>query len=73
MIEICRRTSRNTKRWQSGEMCLRPTAAGMLEAEHQFRRIIGYHDLAKLVIAIEHELDQPTVPTAEEPAILLTA
>ena len=74
MIEICRRTSRNTKRWQSGQMCLRWTAAGMLEAEHQFRRIIGYHDLAKLVIAIEHELDQPTVPTAnEEPATLLTA
>ena len=24
MIEICRRTSRNTKRWQSGEICLRP-------------------------------------------------
>jgi hypothetical protein len=29
------------------------TAAGMLVAEQQFRRIIGYRDLAKLVIAIE--------------------
>jgi hypothetical protein len=29
------------------------TAAGMLQAEQQFRRIIGYRDLAKLVIAIE--------------------
>jgi hypothetical protein len=29
------------------------TAAGMLVAEGQFRRIIGYRDLAKLVIAIE--------------------
>ena len=29
------------------------TAAGMLIAEQQFRRIIGYRDLAKLVIAIE--------------------
>ena len=27
-------------------------AAGMLEAEQQFRRIIGYRDLAKLVIAV---------------------
>jgi putative transposase len=35
MIEIVRRTSRNVKRWQSGEMCLRWTAAGMLEAETQ--------------------------------------
>jgi hypothetical protein len=29
------------------------TAAGMLVAEQQFRRIIGYRALAKLVIAIE--------------------
>ena len=29
------------------------TAAGMLLAEQQFRRIIGYRDLAKLVIAVE--------------------
>lgn len=29
------------------------TAAGMLVAEQQFRRIIGYRDLAQLVIAIE--------------------
>jgi hypothetical protein len=26
----------------------------MLQAEQQFRRVIGYSDLAKLVIAIEH-------------------
>jgi putative transposase len=34
------------KRWSSGEMALRWTAAGMLEAEKQFRRIVGYRDLA---------------------------
>jgi transposase-like protein len=56
MIEIVRRTSRNVKRWQSGDMCLRWTAAGMLEAERQFRRIIGYRDLAKLALAIERDL-----------------
>ena len=33
MIECVRRTSRNVKRWQSGEMALRWTAAGMLEAD----------------------------------------
>jgi hypothetical protein len=38
-------------------MCLRWTAAGMLEAERQFRRIIGYHDLAALVVAIDNEHD----------------
>jgi putative transposase len=41
----------------SGEMALRWTAAGMLEAERQFRRIIGYRDLATLVVAIEHDHD----------------
>ncbi len=75
MIEIVRRTSRNVKRWQSGEMALRWTAAGMLEAERQFRRIIGYRDLAKLAIAIEHQLTRRTIahtPT-EEAATLIPA
>jgi transposase-like protein len=53
MIEIVRYTQRNVKRWQDGDMRKRWTAAGMLIAEQQFRRIIGYRDLAKLVIAIE--------------------
>jgi putative transposase len=62
MIECVRRTARNVKRWQSGEMALRWTAAGMLEAEHQFRRIIGYRQLAKLAIAIERDLALSTTP-----------
>ncbi len=56
MIEICRRTSRNVKHWSSGEMCLRWTAAGMLEAERQFRKIIGYQHLAKLAVAVERDV-----------------
>ena len=56
MIEIIRRTSRNVKRWQSGDMCLRWTAAGMLEAETQFRKVVGYSDLAKLALAVERDL-----------------
>ncbi|WP_422718005.1 IS256 family transposase [Gaiella occulta] len=58
MIEIVRRTQRNVKRWSSGEMALRWTAAGMLEAERQFRKIIGYRDLATLLVAIEHDHDR---------------
>ncbi len=74
MIECVRRTSRNVKRWSSGEMALRWTAAGMLEAERQFRRIIGYHDLAKLAVAIEHDLHPRTTPTpTQEAATLITA
>jgi putative transposase len=71
MIECVRRSARNVKRWQSGDMCLRWTAAGMLEAERQFRRIIGYADLAKLVTAIERQFDQPTVPTPTEETVTL--
>ena len=68
MIEIVRRTHRNVKRWSSGEMALRWTAAGMLEAERQFRRIIGYLDLAKLALAIERDLARTTVPSPTEGA-----
>jgi putative transposase len=57
MLEIVRRTQRNVKRWSSGEMALRWTAAGMLEAECQFRKIIGYRDLGALVVAIERDHD----------------
>jgi transposase-like protein len=71
MIECVRRTSRNVKRWQSGEMALRWTAAGMLEAERQFRRIIGYQQLAKLAVAIERELAGSVM--TEEVATLVNA
>ena len=72
MIEIVRRTQRNVKRWQDGDMRKRWTAAGMLVAEQQFRRIIGYHDLATLVIAVErHALraaaDHPDRHESSEP------
>jgi putative transposase len=56
MIETVRRISRNVKRWQNGDMCLRWTAAGMLEAETQFRKVIGHADLAKLAVAVERDI-----------------
>ena len=68
MIEIVRYTQRNVKRWQDGDMRKRWTAAGMLEAEQQFRRIVGYRDLAKLVTAIERHGQPPTVTAARENA-----
>jgi len=73
MIECVGRSARNVKRWQSGEMCLRWTAAGMLEAERHFRRIVGHADLAKLALAVEAEIVQPTITHAiEEAATLVT-
>jgi putative transposase len=53
-------------------MCLRWTAAGMLEAQAQFRRVIGHPDLARLAVAIERDIaakragDAPTT-TANPP------
>ena len=75
MIECVRRSARNVKYWQNGEMCLRWTAAGMLEAEQQFRRIIGYKDLAKLAARVEREvtLPQPNPAPTEETAIVAAA
>jgi putative transposase len=71
MIECVRRTARNVKRWSSGEMALRWTAAGMFEAEGQFRKVIGYRQLAKLAIAIERDLALSTTP--KEVATLVPA
>ncbi len=68
MIEIVRYTQRNVKRWQGGDMRKRWTAAGMLLAEQQFRRIIGYRDLATLVIAIERHAAR----TAQRPSTPVT-
>ena len=65
MIEIVRYTQRNVKRWRAGDMRRRWTAAGMLVAEKPFRRIIGYRDLAKLVIAIERHALLIAPPTHE--------
>lgn len=66
MIEIVRRTQRNVKRWQGGDMRMRWSAAGMLEAERQFRKIIGYRDLANLAVAVEREVAR--VQPASAPA-----
>ena len=51
MISTVRVIHRNVKHWSSGEMCLRWTAAGMLEAETRFRKVAGYRGLANLAIA----------------------
>ncbi len=51
------------KRWQHGEMALRWTAAGMLAAEAQFRRLKGYLQLPQLLAALASA-------TADEPGLL---
>ena len=53
LIEICREHSKNVKRWRDGTMALRWCAAGMLEADHQFRRVNGHLHLPRLRAALE--------------------
>jgi transposase-like protein len=80
MIECIRRTSGNVKRWQNGDMALRWTAAGMLEAERNFQRIQGHADLAELALAVEREVTRehdaaaakPLPSTTQEPATIAT-
>jgi putative transposase len=57
MLEIVRRTQRNVKagpRGNGAPLDRRRHA----QSRKQFRKIIGYRDLATLVIAIERELDR---------------
>jgi transposase-like protein len=72
MIGTVRAIQRNVKNWSSGEMCLRWTAAGMLEAETRFRKVEGYRGLAQLAIHIEtdlikrrHQLQAELTPAAD--------
>jgi hypothetical protein len=66
MIDTPLTTHRNVKHGSSGEIGLRWTAAGMLEAEKPPRNMIGYTDLPRLAIAIQRRLHlpQPTPPHA---------
>lgn len=52
MLSICRERARNVKRWRGGEMVMRWTAAGMLDAERSFRRVKGFRDLPTLQAAL---------------------
>jgi len=69
MIEIVRHHSRRVKRWQHGEMTLRWTAAGMLAAEQQFRRVKGYRQLPHLLAALEHATADNPVLAGLQPSV----
>lgn len=62
MISIARTTNRNVTRWRDGQMVLRWTAAGMLNAERSFRRIKGYKQMPQLVDALRRHTN-PDIDT----------
>lgn len=64
MISIARTTNRNVTHWKDGQMVLRWTAAGMLNAERSFRRIKGHKQMPQLVAALQrHAHPKPRQPT----------
>jgi putative transposase len=65
MISIARTTNRNVTRWRDGQMVLRWTAAGMLNAERSFRRIKGYKQMPQLIEALRRHAHPETVTDTE--------
>src|SRR6185503_2381627 len=59
-ISIARATNRNVTRWRDGQMVLRWTAAGMLNAERSFRRIKGHKQMPQLVTALHRHAHPKT-------------
>src|SRR3954465_1922594 len=55
MISICRDHARNFNRWRDGQMALRWSPGGMVEASRQFRRVNGHLHLPKLRAALDAE------------------
>jgi len=65
MISIARTTNRNVTRWRDGQMVLRWTAAGMLNAERSFRRIKGHKQMPQLVTALHRHTHPETTQDTE--------
>jgi transposase-like protein len=67
-----REIGRRVRRWQSGTMVLRWSAAGVLEAERGFRKIAGYRAMPLLVAALRARdaktEREPTVDDGEKAA-----
>jgi putative transposase len=65
MISIARATNHNVTRWRDGQMVLRWTAAGMLNAQRSFRRVKGYKQMPQLVAALRRHAN-PTATASTE-------
>ena len=52
LISRTRHVKRRVKRWRSGQMVLRWTAAAILEAVKGFRRLKGHRDMPKLLASL---------------------
>ncbi len=68
MLSVCRQHSANVKRWRDGQMAMRWCAAGMLEAEGQFRRVKGYREIPILIAAMDRHFHPEMLAGKEEVA-----
>jgi transposase-like protein len=66
VISRTRHVKRNVKRWRSGQMVLRWTAAAVLEAVKGFRRLKGHKDMPKLVAALRGRDQQIGIAVSDE-------
>jgi transposase-like protein len=64
MISVAQDVMGNVKRWRNGQMVMRWTAAGMLEAEKQFHRVDGYRELPVLRVALAAHQERVAPQTA---------
>ncbi|MCP4967868.1 MAG: IS256 family transposase, partial [bacterium] len=70
MFDTVRTTTRNVKRWRNeGDMRRRWAAAGVLEAEHRFRRVRGHKQMPQLTAALARHAQAvtPECDTAHNP------
>ena len=65
MISIARTANRNVTHWRDGQMVLRWTAAGMLNAQRSFRRVKGYKQMPQLVAALRRHAHPDTARRPE--------
>ena len=52
-LSVAADVTRRVKRWRGGDMRLRWSAAGLLHAEKNFRRVRGYKAMSKLLTALD--------------------
>jgi putative transposase len=66
-FSIVETVCRNVKRWREGDQIERWVGSGLLVAEQQFRKVIGYHQIPLLLSAMANAVSQK--PVARKAAI----
>src|SRR5205085_2308879 len=69
-FSIVETVCRNVKRWRDGDHVLRWVGSGLVVAEHQFRKVIGFRHIPALLSAMESAASKASKkPLAKEAAV----